>query len=149
MLRIWFRLGSANSFQFCTPAFQEMVPVFTDRKYPSSVRRTRGYLGLGLCYYHWRSRQFSQFSTSPTNIHSGNQNGLESFFDQSNFHTHTRTYYGHLRGTTQSSRLNEIQPSLNHCFDNDTKLPRHRVDDPTIDSTCYKLTSPTTSRRSA
>jgi hypothetical protein len=140
--------GRQTCFSFALRRSKRWLPVFTNRKYSSSVRRTRGYLGLGLCYYHWRSRRFSQFSTSTPTSTSAIRTDLESFFDRSNFHTHTRTYYGHLRGTTQSSRLNEIQPSI-IAFNNDTKLPRHWVDDLIIDSICYQLTSPATPKQSA
>jgi hypothetical protein len=104
--------GRQTCFSFALRRSKRWLPVFTNRKYSSSVRRTRGYLGLRLCYYHWRSRRFSQFSTSTPTSTPAIRTDLESFFDRSNFHTHTRTYYGHLRGTTQSSRLNEIQPSI-------------------------------------
>jgi len=126
VLRIWFRLGSATCFSFSSPAFQEMVPVFTDRKYSLSVTRTRDYLGLGSCYDHWRSRRFSHFSTS-TSTYTPPPDWTLIFYGRSNFHTHRRTHYVHLRETTQFSRINETPPPITHCFDNETKLPGHRL----------------------
>lgn len=49
------------------------------------------------------------------------------FYDRSNFHTHRRSHYVHLRVTTQFSRINETPPPITHCFNHETKLPGHRL----------------------
>jgi len=121
-----------------------MVPVFTDRKYALSVTRTRDYLGLGSCYDHWRSRRFSHFSTS-TPTYTPTSDWTLIFYDRSNFHTHRRTYYAHLRGTTQFSRINETPPPDHSLLRQRNKPTWTSVDDPTFNSTCYKVTSPTSS----
>ena len=69
------------------------------------------------------------------------------FYDRSNFHTQ-RAHYAHLRVTTQFSRRNE-----NSSPDHTLLRPRNKttwtsVDDPTFSSTCYKVTSLTSSGRS-
>src|SRR5277367_2965848 len=81
---------------------------------------------------------FSFSASSPT--YTPTSDWTLIFYDRSNFHTHRRTYYAHLRGTTQFSRINEPPPLIA------STTKQNYLD---INSTCYKLTSPTSSGRSA
>ena len=140
--------GRQTCFSFALRRSKRWLPVFTNRKYSSSVRRTRGYLGSGIVLLSLAFKAIFSIFNLNTYIHSGNPNGLGIFLRS------VQLPYAHKNILWTLARHDTIlatkrNSTLNHCFDNNTKLPRHWADDLTIDSTCYQLTSPATSKQSA
>ena len=119
----------------------------TDRKYSLSVTRIRDYLGLESCYDHWRSRRFSHFQLQHSNIHSN----IRLDFD---LLRSVQFPYAKSSLCAPASHDTILANKRNSTPDHSLLRPRNKatwtlVDDPTFNSTCYKLTSPTSSRRSA